>query len=186
MSHDFGSPIREAIATHLGHDDDPTLWAVAIDQIYADAAYLSAAPDRPVVSVLGCCSRWRRPHQTRWSADGGFAWPTGYGEGPALAALPEHDWSVRLAWDAADAGWRPDETPTKRAFELRVTLPARTTQHAQAAVHTVWRPGSPVQPDQPLTQLYGFRRGELGWALTASTAPDVPYALAAERRSSDP
>jgi hypothetical protein len=27
---------------------------------------------------IGYCHRWISPHQTPWSADGGFAWPFGY------------------------------------------------------------------------------------------------------------
>lgn len=66
--------MNTAIAQNLNAEDDPELWQVVIDTILAD---LQAA--NGITVEIGRCSHWLRPHQTRWTADGGFAWPTGYG-----------------------------------------------------------------------------------------------------------
>jgi hypothetical protein len=44
-------------------------------------------------------------------------------------------------------------------FRYRVAIPARTRRHAQAAVPTVWLPGSPVRPRERLVPFEGSRRG---------------------------
>lgn len=66
--------MTEFIKPLLGSEDDPELWQVAVQHILAQ---LTPVPGMLV--ELGRCSHWLRPHQTRWTADGGFAWPSGYG-----------------------------------------------------------------------------------------------------------
>ena len=72
--------------------------------------------------------------------------------------------------------WAPVEKANgKRALTLRVTLPTRTKTHNQAAVHTVWTPGSPTVPDQEAIRLYGFRKIEDHWQCTATAGRESPY-----------
>lgn len=152
------------LAAHLTADDDPGFWRAALGVIAGDVEHLAgAAPGAGrVVVELGCCARWLRPHQTRWRADGGFAWPDGYDHG-----RPEHAWACSLA-RVAPARWElvPGE-PLRRACRLRASLPARTARHAQAAVHTVWTHGPPGGPREPTPYLYGFRKREGVWSLVA-------------------
>src|SRR5205085_4593730 len=80
----------------LSSDDDPELWAVVLDTILADLT-----PEPGMAVEVGRCSHWLRSHQTRWTADGGFAAPVGYGSGTggySCKALPQFDWSVVLKW----------------------------------------------------------------------------------------
>ncbi len=170
----------------LGGDDDPTLWAAVVNAVYADAHALcrAAAGGVRVFTRLGRCSHWLRPHQTRWTADGGFAWPTGYGGRPSSrAGLPEFDWFAQWVWCPQSGRWRAafgDPPPGQLLF--RVAVPARSRRHQQAAVHTAWRPGTPPRPRRvPLVQFYGFRKGP-GWSCTAYRAApgEGVYELAAE------
>jgi hypothetical protein len=80
MADDLWRTFEPIIVPLLSGDDDPALWAAVVNAIYPDAQALcrSVAGRRRVLTQLGRCSHWLRPHQTRWTADGGFAWPTGY------------------------------------------------------------------------------------------------------------
>ncbi len=96
------------IAPLLGEGDDPTLWPVVLDAIYPDAealARLVAGPHR-VLTQIGRCSHWMAPNQARWTADGSFAWPSGYGAtGFSLTGLPELDWFGQWAWCPGSQSW---------------------------------------------------------------------------------
>src|SRR5258706_14375081 len=96
--HATSSTPLDFIKGHLTADDDPDLWRVVLETVFVDLAVIQT---EPALVEIGCCSHWLRPHQTRWTADGGFAWPTGYGRpgggGFSRNGLPEVDWSVRLA-----------------------------------------------------------------------------------------
>src|SRR5881275_1785645 len=84
----------------LSADDDPDLWAVVLETILLE---LGPAPGAMV--EVGRCSHWLRPHQTRWTADGGFACPAGYGGSRfSRSGYPLHDWEVELWW-SAETGW---------------------------------------------------------------------------------
>jgi len=128
---------------------------------------------------IGACSHWWRPHQRRWTAAGGFAWPTGYkGVAGYSDGLPEFDWSVILSFDG-ERWKRIDKFSGKKQAILRVAVPARTggsvllhltkksmdefsekrtcrglasrtARHKQAAIHSVW--STSRQPE-----FYGFR-----------------------------
>jgi hypothetical protein len=143
----------------LDQDDDPELWQVALNHI------LTEFEEEPSVLVeVGRCSHWLRPHQARWTAGGGFAWPTGYGSGTggySISALPQFDWSVVLGWTGSN--WEPMKRRSIR-HSLRVTIPSRTKRHQQAAIHTLWHTGKEKE-----VVFYGFRRREQGWIWTAST-----------------
>ncbi len=162
---------QACIVPALGTEDDHTFWSTAIGQIIADAESLckNSATQRSVFTEIGVCSHWLRPHQTRWTADGGFAWPSGYG-GSAYSrnGLPEFDWSFIWQWNAGDHKWRSIEKPYEQhCLRFRIAVPTRTARHDQAAVHTIWKPGCPTTPKQKVGQLYGFRKQDQIWSLTA-------------------
>jgi hypothetical protein len=81
----------------LEKDDHAELWRVALDQ------FLTEVRKKTHITVeVGRCSHWLRPHQSQWTADGGFAWACGYrcgSGGHHYSALPQFDWSVVLRWN---------------------------------------------------------------------------------------
>jgi hypothetical protein len=166
--------VEPALVPLLAADDDPDLWRAVLDAVLRDARVVCrlAPPGWTVVAGVGRCSHWLRPHQTRWTADGGFAWPTGYG-GPRWSrlGLPEFDWSREWTWDAVAERWRlMTLSPAANLLAFRVAVPSRSRRHLQAAIHTVWRPGRPLGCDADVIQFYGFRRRASGWACTAYRA----------------
>ena len=177
---------EHAILPLLCEDDDPSLWEVAINFIFHEAAFLArCAPDSTLISAtVGCCSHWLRPHQTRWTADGGFAWPSGYGgHGNSRVGRPEHDWSTEFQWNPIDETWLPTESDpiVLERISMRVTIPARTSRHDQAAIPVTWVNGTPVLPQEPVFQIYGFRKQSRQWKCTATNESGAKhYELAAE------
>ena len=154
------------LAEHLTGDDDPMLWDVATTTLLAEAAS-EGITRKDIYAQVGCCHHWLRPHQSLWTADGGFAWPFGYDKtttGWWAYALPELSWSVFLKWTGDE--WEPGRTG-KRCLLFRISIPARTARHLQAAVHTIWTPHSPTSRERTI-QLFGFRKKEDKWWLTAS------------------
>jgi hypothetical protein len=153
----------------LTEQDDPGLWEQVLRTVAEDASALQAANKRShLYAEIGVCSHWLRPHQTRWSAAGGFALPVGYdGARHSRSGLPEFDWSVKLQFDPALLSWMaPPEMPAKRFNFLRIAVPARTTRHRQAAVHILWSPGT-LDAKQNRTIFYGFRNLGGIWELKA-------------------
>jgi len=146
-----------AIEERLSAEDDPALWEQVLKVLAEDASLLDASQ---LYAEVGVCSHWLRPHQTRWTAAGGFAWPSGYGGvGFSRTGLSLFDWSVRLQFDPASMDWIiADEVSAKRQVSVRAVIPSRTTRHRQAAVHTVWR---------GQTVFYGFRNLGGVWVLKA-------------------
>ncbi len=176
--------VRPSLEGKFDPEDDPALWEVVINRILSDAALLclSSTKRQRIQALVGRCSHWERPHQTRWTADGGFAYPDGY------ANQPEHDWSILLTWNVSESRWLVGAGKTmkvRRPLVFRISVPSRSKRHRQAAVHTVWRPGPPSKPSQPVVQLYGFRRLNNIWKCTASSREDPAWAeLAAHREKS--
>jgi hypothetical protein len=163
--------LAAAVRERLTADDDPAFWEAAVEHLLAEAEHLllTGAYQKGVQAQIGRCSHWLRPHQTRWTEGGGFAWPSGYGGfGYSRNGLPEFDWSCVRRWDPDTASWEAEETASRKGRLLfRAALPARTARHAQAAVHTLWTPGPPGRPRQKLCQFYGFRRRAGRWLCTA-------------------
>jgi hypothetical protein len=149
--------LLEGIVASRGEEGDPALWRVALEVILSDLD-----PQAGMLVELGRCSHWWRPHKARWTAACGFAAPLGYGEGNGWASsnnLPEFDWSVMLGWDGDRwAVARPRSVRTA----LRIAIPARTTRHAQASVHTLWH----IEREKRAVP-YGFRKQSDGWVCTA-------------------
>jgi hypothetical protein len=158
------------VEERLSEEDDPALWAQVLKAVAEDASVLQVANNRShLYAEAGVCSHWLRPHQTRWTAAGGFAFPIGYGdaEGFARSGLPGFDWRVKLQFNPAFVNWIvPSELPTKRFSVVRIAVPARTTRHRQAAVHTLWSPGT-LDARQKRVVFYGFRNLTGVWQLMA-------------------
>lgn len=156
------------IEEKLGADDDPKLWAEILRSAAEDAAALRTLGGSRLYAIVGCCSHWARPHQSRWTAAGGFALPEGYGDGEGfLGGLPNLDWSVTLLFNPSQPGWDcPIQAPTKRFSSVRLAIPSRTARHLQAAVHAVWSRAT-MDAKHKRTVFYGFRKSESGWKLVA-------------------
>ena len=160
-----------SIAVHLTDDDDPDLWDVATNTILNEATLLYRDTHEDIYSQVGCCRHWVRPHQSRWLADGSFALPFGYNKTATAFSysLPDLDWSVFFKWTGD--GWKPGRTG-ERCLLLRIAIPGRTARHMQAAVHTIWTPRSPSSKEK-VVRLYGFRKKEGVWRLTATSQPPI-------------
>ncbi len=151
----------------LEPDDDPALWRAVIDYVLS-----GWKPEVGAMLELGRCSHWLRPHQTRGTADGGFAWPAGYGEGgPSYSrhGLPEFDWHYLLMWNGERWIFPPEgyRSVNGRCPELRLAIPSRTARHQQAAIHSRWRVAG---KGKFKVEFYGFRLKPEGWVCTADTS----------------
>lgn len=158
---DLPVPLKEMLMV----DDDPQLWREVLSAVVRDASLVRSSP---LYAVVGCCSHWVRPHQSRWTAAGGFALPVGYGDGEGfLRGLPNLDWKVTLQFDLLHLDWViPSQNPAKRIDSVRLAIPSRTARHNQAAVHAVWSSRTSASR-QKRTAYYGFRKGERGWRFVA-------------------
>jgi len=92
-----------AVDERLGAGDDRELWESVLRVVAEDASVLLVNDLRSkLYATIGACSHWLRPHQSRWTAAGGFALPVGYGDGEGfLRGLPNLDWSILLQFDPA-------------------------------------------------------------------------------------
>jgi hypothetical protein len=149
-------------------EDDEECWKVALDEILADVK-----PGPGALVEIGRCSHWLRPHQCRWTAAGGFAMPQGYN--PTVfthtrKSLPQFDWSLKLVRDK-DGNWTPTRGRGLPHVECRITVPARTKRHKQAAVHVLWTDSKHKRQDY-----YGFRKQDDGsWKMVATTSSHIPH-----------
>jgi hypothetical protein len=152
----------EVIATNLVADDDRNLWRTALAVLTDD--FMLRYDEKPVnrdwALVVGACSHWVRPHNSKWDAAGGFIYPEGY-----LDSMPEFNWSVIFVFRNRE--WVPATKLTKRLNVLRVAIPTRTVRHRQAVVHSRWSPGSK-------TVLYGFRKLDGNWECVAASNEETP------------
>jgi hypothetical protein len=167
---EFWQVVESIIAPMLGEEDDPALWPLVLDIIFADAQILArlVSGHHRVLTQIGRCSHWRAPSQCRWTADGSFAWPSGYQGTGWFTGQPEFDWFGQWTWHPESQIWMiADGRPSSRDLVFRVAVLSRTRRHNQAAVHTVWRPGAPALPRVEVIQFYGFRRSMTRWSCTA-------------------
>ena len=146
----------EEVAAHLAPNDDPALWREVLQ--FAVAEFAKAEPRRARTKKwamqVGACSHWNRPHQTRWTAAGGFAYPDGYKK-----HFPTLDWSVLFIFE--EGKWLPvKKLPGKGLRLFCVAVPSRTDRHNQAAIHARWSTGAK-------SALFGFRRLDGVWRLVA-------------------
>jgi hypothetical protein len=172
----------EAISPHLTANDDVNLWNAAYETIVADIETLYPEKGKNEVFLqIGACSHWLRPHQMTWTAGGGFAWPEGYLQkyrdhiknswGPIGSGLPELDWFVLAHWNSAKEEWEMviPKLFGKKKLVFRVAIPTRSLRHMQAAIHTVWIPGSPEDTHKKVTRFYGFRKKDESWKCVAAS-----------------
>jgi|SRR5271155_4071296 len=142
----------EALESKLRADDDRALWQAAL-LVLGDEFTQRCADESnggAWAMVVGECSHWLRPHNSRWNAAGGFICPDGYQD-----YLPELDWSLIFLFRNRE--WTPvAKLPGKKVKIFRVAIPARTARHQQAAIHARWTPGGE-------TVLYGFRKVAKRW-----------------------
>jgi hypothetical protein len=161
------STIPENVLARLTTGDDPALWAAMWEALVVpiNAKAADSTSTRALYLQIGTCSHWLRPHQTRLSVGGGFAWPTGYAGGnQSRQGLPELDWAVLLRWNRIDKCWEAvDRFGEKRRQVCRISMPARSARHRQAVAHVRWEPGTITQPRGKATFYYAFRRGGDGW-----------------------
>ncbi len=165
--HDTPFPFT-ALETVLGIEDDPLLWRAALSVVMGDflQRYKRESANENWGMVVGACSHWLRPHQTRWTKGGGFAYPNGYRN-----FKPQFDWSLTLLF--RDEQWEPIvRLPNKRLKSFRVVVPSRTARHKQAAIFTRWLPSEE-------TILYGFRKLDGEWKCIAASDESARVAFSA-------
>jgi hypothetical protein len=64
-------PLPAEHMQRLGADDDTELWIATLRSAAEDAAALHVNSYRSkLYAIVGSCSHWLRPHQTRWTAAG--------------------------------------------------------------------------------------------------------------------
>ena len=148
----------EMLEARLMADDDHALWRTALCVLTDEFAQRQAEESHRGVwaMVVGACSHWVRPHNSRWNAAGGFAFPDGYKD-----FVPELDWSLVFVFRNGE--WASvEKLPGKNTKVFRVAIPARTARHKQAAIHTRWSPNGE-------TVLYGFRKLAEKWQCVAAS-----------------
>ncbi len=148
----------DALEPKLAADDDRAFWRAALSVLGEEFAQRYAEESRRSVwsMVVGACSHWVRPHNSRWNAAGGFMYPDGYKD-----SVPELDWSVIFLFRNGE--WKlAEKLPGKRIKTFRVAIPARTARHKHAAIHARWTPDGE-------TILYGFRKISGKWKCVAAS-----------------
>ena len=147
-----------SVMPNLTEGDDRDLWQIALG-VLADEflqRYDEEAKNRQWVFIIGACSHWLRPHQTRWTASGGFAAPRGYN-----SFRPQLDWSVMFS--VCNRLWMPIERFSGSALtSFTAAMPSRTARHKQAAIHTKWS-------TSPKAVYYGFRNLNGRWKCVAAS-----------------
>jgi hypothetical protein len=148
----------QTIEPKLAADDDPALWRAALFVLADELAQRQGEESRggTWAMVVGACSHWVRPHNSRWNAAGGFAYPDGYKD-----SVPALDWSVTFVFGNQECK-AVTKLPGKNIRVFRVAIPARTARHKQAAIHTRWTPNGE-------TVLYGFRKVADKWQCVAAS-----------------
>jgi hypothetical protein len=177
--------VRGALTAQLSVDDDAAFWEYAVSAILGrtmtDVQHCRGKD--AILVEIGLCSHWIQPG---WKMASGMTWPFGYdptvfhwgSAGFAYRSLPAFDWSLVWRLDPDSGALEPVRgQPTRRPVRHRICMPARTSYHPQATVHTIWTPGSPENPARKRTILYGFERTPRKWRCFA-TWDDEPAAKA--------
>jgi hypothetical protein len=148
----------ETLEPKLAADDDRALWQAALVVLTNEFMQRHAEESSRGIwaMVVGACSHWVRPHNSRWNAAGGFVYPDGYQD-----SVPELDWSLIFVFRNRE--WtQAVKPPGKKVKVFRVAIPARTARHRQAAIRTRWIPGGEAV-------LYGFRKVNQKWECVAAS-----------------
>lgn len=150
--------VFETLEPRLVRDDDHELWRLALSVLLDEFEQrrTEASQRGAWAMVVGACSRWVRPHNSRWNAAGGFAFPDGYKD-----SVPELDWS-RVFISKNGELVPVEKLPGKNVRVFRVAIPTRTARHRQAAIHTRLTPHGE-------TVLYGFRKIAEKWECVAAS-----------------
>lgn len=158
----------DCILDRLTAEDNPAAWKKvlsALGEEFVERYRAQKGKKESWFLRIGACAHWWRPHQSRWTAAGGFALPVGYKDASGWShGLPEFAWSVIFSFDGEH--WRRvNKFRGKRQIVLRIAVPSRTARHNQAAVHTIW------STSRELT-LYGFRNVDGKWVCVAASDED--------------
>ena len=166
--------ILDSISSNFSDTDDPNLWrsvlSIACSDISKEVA--KAQSTRDLFLVIGPCSSWLRPHQTRWRVgDMEFAWPSGYGGvGYSRSGLPALDWCCCFQYGEGDRFSMVD-IPHKfkhRQIILRIAIPARTTERRKASINMFWTPGTPSNFRRSVVRILALSRENTRWKLVGS------------------
>jgi hypothetical protein len=169
------NPILDDIAPYLTVTDDSTLWEavlrVACDDLSTEVS--KSESNRDVFLVLGACSSWLRPHQTRWRVgELEFAWPSGYGGNRySRTGLPELDWCCCFQYGGADEFTMVD-VPRRfknRQILLRIAVPTQTMNRRKASINMYWSPGTPRNVRRSVVRFLALSRKDAQWSLVGSS-----------------
>ena len=157
----------------LDPDDDINFWKTLIISILDEIDDRWNYEDLTIKSInLGIfkVSSWKRPHQTRWTASGGFAWPSSY----SLHADEHSLWNFWIGRDEGLIEWDLREKPRRRkrnVFNAYLAAPGNTSRHNQGAAMMEWRPKCPYKIAKHkglIREMYGLRKSNSGiWKIVA-------------------
>ena len=168
------STIYDEIKSYLTDTDDPALWQgvlrIACNDVSTEVA--ESQTQRDVFLVVGPCSSWLRPHQTRWRVgDLEFAWPSGYGGvGFSRTGLPALDWCCCFQYSGTGA-YTMVEVPHRfknRQILLRIAIPTQTAARRKAAINMYWTPGTPRNVRRSVVRFLAMSREDDQWCLAGS------------------
>ena len=162
--------LLSSIAPHMCESDDANLWLCVLNIACKDMSSQveKSQTKRDVFLVVGPCSSWLRPHQTRWHVGNEeFAWPSGYGGSRhSRTGLPELDWCCCFQYSGNN---KYTFVPAPRQFKkrqivLRVAIPTQTTARSKASINMLWTPCLPQALRESVVRIMAMRRGDKGWS----------------------
>ena len=169
--------VVDELSAHFGADDDLALWLAVLLFVNGDISRRLSESEstRDLLLLVGSCSKWLRPHQTRFRIqDEHYAWPSGYsGVGFSRTGLPEFDWCCCFRRD--DSDYMRIDVPhkvAKRQHLVRVVIPTQTRKRTRASINVFWTPGTPADRRQPLVQLLAFHKTGDQWDLKGGVTLD--------------
>ncbi len=161
--------ILNDLSPHLQDDDDLQLWSAVLNVAIGDInrRFEASESTRDLYLLMGPCSKWLRPHQTRLLIhDREFAWPSGYGgTSYSRSGLPELDWCCCFkrnqdqTFDNIDVPYKI----TNRKLAVRIAVPARSLGRHRASVNLMWTHGTPENPRRPIVRLLAFNKIDVNW-----------------------
>lgn len=170
--------ILSSIDAYISDTDDVNLWISVLNIACKDISLQSekSQSKRDMFLVVGPCSSWLRPHQTRWRVGKEeFAWPSGYGgSGYSRTGLPEFDWCCCFQYSGSNKYTfvRAPRQFKKRQIVLRVAIPTQTMERRKASINMHWSPGLPQAPKESVVRLLAMQRCDKGWSYVKSLTQD--------------
>ncbi len=166
--------ILDDLIPHLSDTDDPNLWQAVLRIACNDLSkeVSESQSTRDVFLVVGPCSSWLRPHQTRWRVGHlEFAWPSGYGGvGYSRTGLPALDWCCCFQY-SHDDDYTMVDVPHRfknRQLLLRLAIPSLTMDRRKASINMLWTPGTPSNVSRSVVRFLAFSREDERWKLVGS------------------